>query len=344
MLPKPPKKKKSCLKSQKLIASPNLNLMGPSCNLPGLRILFWWWILCDTSIRWFCWILLDFVGRFLHPSIMNDRCVFISKKSGWWFINHKCKTKTSDVFFSFNLGGDFVVMNFMAKKKRLEKKQRSWTVLVVEKGVPSMQRMCRRPKPYDRIVGISNGFWPNPDLVGTAPIIGAMPAAQTTRCRLWRQNSWQALVSHFNCRVQENKHLKETTATCKSVFWGELLLVSIIFLRIQFSPLMSERAREKCFVPKSKSWIPPGPTQWLLATCPCLPEQRPHSSSRRECLGAQVPESSLWLPEPSCATHRLLPIRTCLPEQWPNCSSRWECLGAHFPESPLWLSEPSWAT
>ena len=62
----------------------------------------------------FCWILLV---DFLHPSIMNYRCVFYVKKNrGGDLLIIKMQKKNVRCVFSFNLGGDFVVMNFMANK------------------------------------------------------------------------------------------------------------------------------------------------------------------------------------------------------------------------------------
>ena len=87
------------------------------------------------------------------------------------------------------------------------------TALVVSKRIPWMQRMCRRPKPYnyDCIVCISNGFWPNLGPLNIAPIIGPMPAAQTTRVSSLTANC----KSVYLFKVQQNKQFKEATATCK---------------------------------------------------------------------------------------------------------------------------------
>lgn len=72
---------------------------------------------------------------------------------------------------------------------------------------------------YDRIVCISNGFWPNPGLLSVAPIIGPMPAAQTTKCRLWWQKMPTKIVRQFKGATNNWRNW-----TCKKVFWGALLL------------------------------------------------------------------------------------------------------------------------
>lgn len=60
---------------------------------------------------------------------------------------------------------------------------------------------------YDRIVGIPNRFRPNPYPLSIALINGPMLAAQTTRCRLWREKMSRKIEASLPSKVQQNKQV-----------------------------------------------------------------------------------------------------------------------------------------